>query len=551
MKYYKLLVSEGTDFFKLNLDTDIQHLEVLLDSQMSENSKPNIRFNLDSFLFKYVQNTRCLRILDLRNVDILTEAYFPTRSLYEIYLPKSVKKVRLSNAKTLRLLSAIGAESITIFDSPYLEKVEFGDCLRQIHLPYTGISEFKIPPKCRLKYSGAFEGCKNLKKIDASNSLNIPSETFINCVNLEEVTLPNHIKILEKDVFKGCHNLKVIRGGLSIEKIENESFRDCPLLEFVDKWNLFKNTDVLTIAENHFTNKYCNLIGTPVLYFRNRIILWSFSNHHYYLINDVFYPLYELDGHIRHNELVLFDVKETPLIEDGTELYIHWNTSCTKIENCRRLTCPTEAYNLSESAQQELLDYFNPKISYDEFCTKTLETIESLDIDRIIESYTIKRRTYWQSRPGRDDFEWDECEASSIYSDSYIETLLPQESTKTYSSGCRPWGYNESEENEIIQRAATEEAERLKTHARQTYSKLKHYSILIKEFLSNRSNLEAEIERSYNIECIKNYIMPISSLRDEEISMLLRTENYSNILIKRNILVDYERYSISALRMWL
>ena len=45
--------------------------------------------------------------------------------------------------------------------------------------------------------------------------------------------------------------------------------------------------------------------------------------------------------------------------------------------------------------------------------------------------------------------------------------------------------------------------------------------------------------------------MPISSLRDEEISMLLRTENYSNILIKRNILVDYERYSISALRMWL
>lgn len=484
----------------------------------------------------------------------MEEITLDIKSLYEIYYPISVKSVHIRNSNTLRLVSAMGAESICINNSPLLESIKYGKSLRHIYLPNTGITEFTLPKNCSLLYSGAFCGCKKLRKIDISNSLDLPSCTFSGCSNLIEVTLPNNITTLETGVFEGCRNLKYIRGGKPIEKI-NCKLNECNSLEFIDKWTVFCNLkDKMHLADLYFSKSLNNLVGIVLCEIKDMWIIWSFINNQYYFMNDRYYDSdgtddynsYDggreiIDDIVKIDDIIVFNITEKPIIKFNNQVCIFWNSQCTNVELKGKLFRPTDGLAISKKDQQFLLDYYNT-IEFEVFCDNTRRKIEDLDIDSIIKSYHITRKMYWQIRPGRDDFEWTISETTISYSDPYIESLLPIENGKGYTSGC--WnGSNEDEENILLQKAADKETAQRKQLARNAYSKFKHYSFLLRKYFEERKIYEEKIQNKYHIERVKQFIQPIYRLRNEieDAYALIHAFHCSDFITQADILDGYER----------
>lgn len=447
MIYFNLTVDDKTNFSCLKLDWGIQHLEVVMSPNVSSQNKKSLLYGLKKFLYNYIQKTRKLRILDLRKVEELEDVYFDIWSLYEIYYPISVKNVDIRNAQTLRFVSAMGAESISICHSPYLERIKFGKSLRNIYLPYTGIMEFSMPQKCGLKYSDAFRGCSNLRKIDLSNCKDLEYVCFSDCSNLVDITLPNNIKSLDTKAFSGCRNLKIIKGGEQVEALNKATFEDCYSLEFIDNWTFFKNVeDEKLLANLYFTKEITNQIGIVIYDIHNMWIIWNFCNKKYYLMKDRFYNTDGcddycsfdgggeiIDADIKLNDIVVFDVKETPIIKKNNHICLLWESQCTNVKLKGKLFRPTDGLCMSIEEQKFLLRYFS-NIDINDFFEKTRAIIDQLNIDDIINSYDISYKMYWQVRPGKDDFEWYISHTKYTYSDPYIETLLPIEERTDYST---------------------------------------------------------------------------------------------------------------------
>jgi len=141
-------------------------------------------------------------------------------------------------------------------------------------------------------------------------------------------------------------------------------------------------------------------------------------------------------------------------------------------------------------------------------------------IKAIIDSYSIKVETWWQTYPGRDDSEFYEREAKSDYTDAYLEHYLPQENRKEYSNGCKPWDYDYEKENKEAQASADSEAKSLRDIAHKNYSKNEHICTLIQEFINERNKLEAYIEMKYHIMAVKRYLYYRGANSAEEVSYI-------------------------------
>lgn len=93
-----------------------------------------------------------------------------------------------------------------------------------------------------------------------------------------------------------------------------------------------------------------------------------------------------------------------------------------------------------------------------------------------------------------------------VDSDIYLETLLPQENTKDYDNGCRPWDFDEEEETRKMQESADAEANSLREKAHKYYSKDAHICKLLEDYINKRRELEKDIENKYHIQAIKNFL---------------------------------------------
>lgn len=551
MKSEKLYISESTNFNNLNISKDVFKLTCYWDTDNVE----SFLWRIDSLVNSILDGLKVLRVLDLSNLKGIKQFIFhgtSCKSLYALYLPLSTESVIIDSSETIIDVRSMGAKSIEICDAPSLRNVEYGDGIEWLCLDNTGVSHINLSPAISLNYI-SFRNCKNLRTISVLNAY-IGSGTFEGCENLEEVVLPNNMLVLEPFVFKNCKNLRFIKGGNSIKQLFPSAIEGCAKLEFIEGIEFIKFTD-LNVSDKEWidrkkwrNHRYFNLqdkhnieynindtikfaktlkkrnLPSPCEYFRDNFfvsspkkhigilihynvngrfwIIWSLNFHRYFIstnINDII-QYKHIRENIRKGRLIEFEYDDTPNIIPVDGVYLQ--------RPIRRIDMLSVKILSVSDEYQDLIDYYSPSESFFKKYSSIEKMVDELDIFSIINSYKIETGTYWQIRPGRDDFEWDFYVAKSNYSDAYIDILLPQKDTREYSSGCAPWGAGEesARKTQQMQEQADKEAFELKKNAFEKYSKQNHICTLLEEYVKARVDLEKSVENRYNIKEITNYV---------------------------------------------
>lgn len=94
----------------------------------------------------------------------------------------------------------------------------------------SGLKEIIIPDSVTYMY-GAFINCSNLEKVTMSNSItDIDVEMFSNCSSLKEIIIPDGVTYIMNWAFYGCSSLEKITIPDSVKKIGSGAFEGCSSL---------------------------------------------------------------------------------------------------------------------------------------------------------------------------------------------------------------------------------------------------------------------------------------------------------------------------------
>lgn len=123
--------------------------------------------------------------------------------------------------------------------------------------------------------------------------------------------------------------------------------------------------------------------------------------------------------------------------------------------------------------------------------------VDSLNIDEIISSFRTNVNEYVITKVGGDDRFYSEITRGSIYSDPYIDILLPPRCDSYKDSGYTSnWSWTSNEE--IVK--MKNEDEHLKEKAKKLYSKENHKKYLIENYIKQLISSRLEIEKFLHID---------------------------------------------------
>lgn len=535
MKSLTISLSNNTDFKNIAIEKDVHKVSFNWTKQISVQDKEWLLHKFCSALTGILNKNPNIEILDLSGLEGLINSNFIFTDLEYIIYPDSVESVSFYDTNSIRKVHARGAKSIYIHNAPNLEYIEFGHSLKTITLYETGISHIELPANVTLS-PGAFKGCKKLKTAILNSGTNVPPSTFENCEELHEVVLPNDLEMIEPNAFKNCSNLMYIRGGKSIKHIFKSAFEGCSNLKTIDCTDFYKFSD-LNITDEYWLNKYYPFKPSPnmkeiinkfvsglkekdicnpedyiadnffrTLYLHNGIVMeyqsringwivWSLSDSHFYVTRK------NLSYGLNRGDIIRFEIDEKATITLGEQLYINHPIYYIELSSFKVIEADNEY-----GEYEDLLECFKPKITLLDYYKEIVNKISNLDIPKIIDSYIITERTWWQTYPGRDDSEFFERKATSSYSDVYLNQLLPQEKKENYWNGCKPLGYDADEETRKLQEAADKEAENIRNKAYKLYSKDDHICTLLEDFINKRKEIEDKIESTCHIKAAEAFL---------------------------------------------
>ncbi len=94
--------------------------------------------------------------------------------------------------------------------------------------------EFVIDRKVKKVEAGAFQYCRNIKRITLPDGITkFQRQTFEGCTSLECVNIPEGIEMLPNNLFCDCSSLKTITLPDSLEVIEYSAFEGCTSLRSI------------------------------------------------------------------------------------------------------------------------------------------------------------------------------------------------------------------------------------------------------------------------------------------------------------------------------
>ena len=91
-----------------------------------------------------------------------------------------------------------------------------------------------IPNNVRKIEPFSFEGCDNLKSVEASRIKVIGEYAFLDDIKLERVELGENVQTIERLAFAGCHALAYIPSRSSLKEIGGGAFSECGIEELGD-----------------------------------------------------------------------------------------------------------------------------------------------------------------------------------------------------------------------------------------------------------------------------------------------------------------------------
>lgn len=175
---------------------------------------------------------------------------------YTVYIPNSLKIVRISNAYSLPYGTFYGLKSLTSIEIVDGDIDEIGgrafygcSALAELYLPetYSVIGEY------------AFNSCSKLKSVEIPSKVTeIGEYAFGSCASLEGVVIPNGIEVISVAAFYKCAGIKEVTIPSSVTEICDYAFRECTSLEKV-----VLNDGIVTIGAGAFTK--CGALSEIVL----------------------------------------------------------------------------------------------------------------------------------------------------------------------------------------------------------------------------------------------------------------------------------------------
>lgn len=536
MKSEVLYISANTEFHRLNIDKGVYKISIRWAANITQQEKKYKVYSVKSFLGTISYDYPFLRILDISELDGIDQLIMHGKALSEVYCSDSTSSV-IINVENLRKVSARGAKSIRVNDTPNLRDIEYGVSLEQLDLDNTGITTINLSMGTNLT-SISFKNCNNLKYIEIPDAVRLDGNNFEGCDNLEDVILSNNILVIGPCVFKDCKKLKTMKGGLKIKQFFPSSIQGCNRLEYIEAKNFINYSDLsisdkkwaeiinnypqphlsfiqrlsekkiddsrVFFADNYIGNRTEKHVGILIHYIISPClwIIWSLNHKRYFLSTSIYGNGIDDDirRRLRKGTLVEFEYNDSPLVFVEESVFLQ--------QAIKRIDLHEVTILSSNGVYSDIIEYYNPSVTLFNKYSEILDLVDSINISSVIKSYTIKTGVGWQRRVGKDDIESYYRVAASDYSDAYIEKLLPQEEYQGDSSGCAPWGAEEEAEKEtiLLQEQASIDAEKIKNNAITKYSKVEHVCTLLEEYIQERTLLEKEVEECYHLKQIEDFV---------------------------------------------
>ncbi len=226
--------------------------------------------------YAFENNTTLKRVYISENMKTIGYNSFKNSNITYISIPSSVTTIQGSAFSDCTKLT-----EISFATNSQLSRIEIG-CFYNC----SSLSSIAIPDNVDYIYENSFKGCTNLKTVSfnylSSKLTAISQWCFLDCYNLENITLPKSIKDISIGAFQNCASLKSITIPENVDRVYNDSFNGCTSLESLtfagsstQDLNVYKTAfqnlpalktvtinkyKSLTFEENTFAN--CNNLNT-------------------------------------------------------------------------------------------------------------------------------------------------------------------------------------------------------------------------------------------------------------------------------------------------
>lgn len=476
-------------------------LKVVMPKSSDEHVKSLNMSCFDEVVNEICSNLKQLKVLDLSAcIDLIcvSERFsFTSDSLQLICFPDTVKSIySVSGLPNLKRLIAKNVEKIEyLWDCPSLTTLDISSQCQCYSLNNVGIysydflcaAEFsirccrnlrfvKIPNKVTIPNFG-FRDCVNLVSVFLPDGCSLGKSIFIGCASLEKVTLPNDLLEIPEEMFSGCCNLKEVCGGKRVKKAGDKSF--CACLSLRKLSFLLEN-----IGEHLFESGYDEMYGIVMGSLSPRNSKDKFG----VILNckDTTFVVVPHMGDITDGSIVL--VKETSryswsISEDNTTIISYLPYVPVVVSEVIKDVGQLKWTSKIEALKKYFWLASSPVIDIDKLYREIEQKVNALDIPHIIESYQTSIDEWEKNNVGKDNDFFYTRDTGSVYTDCYMETLLPSDHTsyhdRAYSSN---WPLTSEEERETIEKR---DAKRRKT-ASEEYDRDKHIAYLINDYYAKK-----------------------------------------------------------------
>jgi len=165
-------------------------------------------------------------------------AFEDCSSLVSADLPKELKRICWDAFKNCTSLVSVSLPDTTEADggvfsgcTALADENGFVIVRNELHA-YTGnASEIVIPEGITAVQPGVFAANETITRAVIPQGIEWLATAFKDCVNLEEVVLPDTLKIIGRVTFSGCDNLKTVVLPAGLETLGSRCFADCKNLE--------------------------------------------------------------------------------------------------------------------------------------------------------------------------------------------------------------------------------------------------------------------------------------------------------------------------------